>query len=75
MGDALPFRQTDLGYAKEYARFCRFYRLFLVDGLEAWRAALIARGVPDPEVRRRIKAAAEFTRKLAGPAVDSDGAG
>ena len=49
---------------QEYARFCRFNRLFLVDGLEAWRSALAARGLGPREIEEKIAAAAEFVRRM-----------
>ncbi len=69
MGEVVASGHTNRAYAKEYARFCRLTRLFLVDGLEPWRRALIARGVPGPEINRRLAAAAELIRSLAGPAL------
>jgi hypothetical protein len=52
------------GDAKEYMLFCRFHRLFLVDGLEAWRKALMERGLSDSEVSAKVSSAAQFVRRL-----------
>ncbi|HET6487198.1 MAG TPA: hypothetical protein VFH83_12300 [Spirochaetia bacterium] len=50
--------------AKEFARFCRINRVFMVDGLEVWRAALRARELPEDEIDQKIAAAAEFVRRM-----------
>ena len=50
--------------AKEFARFCRINRVFMVEGLEVWRAALRARELPEEEINEKIAAAAEFVRKM-----------
>ncbi|HVO37386.1 MAG TPA: hypothetical protein VMV03_00005, partial [Spirochaetia bacterium] len=52
------------GDAKEYARFCRIHRIFLVDGIGAWRNALKARGLSEAEIRTKVSAAAHFVRLL-----------
>ena len=49
---------------KEFVRFCRINRGFMVDGLEVWRAALQARAVPEDEINEKIAAAAEFVRRM-----------
>ena len=59
---------------KEYQRFCRFRGLFLVDGLDSWRSALKARGVPEEEIRAKIEAAADFVKSLGEPSSDFQGA-
>jgi len=53
--------------AKEYARFCRFHRVFMVDGLESWRQALRKRGLSEPEIGLKISAALHFIRSLGEP--------
>ena len=50
--------------AKEYARFCRLRRLFLVDGLETWRKALQQRKLPQEDIDAKIDAATRFVRGL-----------
>jgi hypothetical protein len=50
--------------AKEYERFCRFRRLFLVDGLEPWRAALKARGLTEGEINAKVSSAADFIKSM-----------
>jgi hypothetical protein len=60
--------------AKEYAKFCRFRRLFLVDGLEAWRLALKARGLSEGEINAKVSAAADFVRRLGEPSSGQKGA-
>ena len=50
--------------AREYMLFCRFRRLFLVDGLEAWRKALQQRRLSDAELSAKVAAAAQFVRRL-----------
>ena len=52
------------GDAKEYARFCRIRRIFLVDGIRAWRDALRARGLSEAEIGTKVSAAAHFIRLL-----------
>jgi hypothetical protein len=59
---------------KEYTRFCRFHGLFLVDGLDAWRAALKSRGLSDFEVGAKVSAARDLVRRLAEPSSDLQGA-
>ena len=53
--------------AKAYAQFCRFRRLFLVDGLEPWRAALKARGLAEEEINAKLSAAADFIKSMEEP--------
>ncbi len=59
---------------KEYTRFCRFRGMFLVDGLEAWRAALKARGLSEDQVGAKVSAAKDLVRRLAEPSSDLKGA-
>ena len=63
-----PASQKD---AKEYARFCRIRRLFLVDGLETWRAALKARGLSGDEIDGKLAAAMHFVLSLGEPSLGS----
>ncbi len=70
MGDASARGLVSRSYAKEYARFCRIYGLFLVNGLEVWRAALEARGIPGNEIKMKISAAAEFVRRMGDPPIE-----
>ncbi|MGA2761984.1 MAG: hypothetical protein ABSG17_01325 [Spirochaetia bacterium] len=65
-----PASQRD---AKEYSRFCRIRRLFLVDGLETWRAALKARGLSPEEINRKISAAMRFVLSLEEPSLGPSG--
>ena len=60
--------------SKEYEKFCRFRRLFLVDGLEAWRTALKARGLSESEINAKVSAAEEFVRRLGEPSSGQRGA-
>ena len=53
--------------AKEYARFCRFRGLFLVDGLEPWRKALKERGLSEDQVGAKVSAAIDFVRRMGEP--------
>ena len=50
--------------AKEYARFCRLRRLFLAEGLHAWRQAMEQRNVPPEEIRAKISEAARYVEML-----------
>ena len=59
--------------AKAYAQFCRFRRLFLVDGLEPWRAALKARGLAEEEINAKVSAAADFIKSMEEPLVAAPG--
>jgi|GEM_PF-6853208 len=65
-----PTFKTD---AKEYARFCRIHGLFMVDGLDAWRTALRARGFSQEEIALKIAGAADFVRRMGEPKSDSEG--
>ena len=60
--------------AKEYTKFCRFRRLFLVDGLDAWRLALKVRGLSEEEVNAKVSEAADFVRRLGEPSSGQKGA-
>lgn len=60
--------------AEEYARFCRIRGLFLVDGLEAWRTALQARGFSEEEIALKTAGAAYFVRRMGDPTADLEGA-
>ncbi|MHB8107932.1 MAG: hypothetical protein ACYDH4_10990, partial [Candidatus Cryosericum sp.] len=60
--------------AKEYARFCRIHGLFMVDGLEAWRTALRARGFSEEEIALKIAGAADFVRRIGDPTTGLAGA-
>ncbi len=53
--------------AKEYARFCRMRGIFLVDGLDLWRAALKAKGFPEDAVVAKVTAAVHFVRSMEDP--------
>jgi len=55
------------GDAKEYSQFCRFRRLFLVDGLEAWRMTLKGRRLSEVEITTKMSAAADLIRRLGEP--------
>jgi len=73
MGNTLnggPAAQKD---AKEYARFCRIQRLFLVDGLELWRTALKARGFSESQIEVKVLAATQFVRNMGEPLSPSTG--
>lgn len=61
--------------AKEYARFCRFRGLFLVNGLEPWRKALKDRGLSEDQIGAKVSAATDFVRRLGEPSSDLQGAG
>jgi hypothetical protein len=56
--------------AKEYARFCRFRGLFLVDGFDAWRKALKQKGLSDGEIGVKVSAAEDMVRRLEEPSPD-----
>jgi hypothetical protein len=66
-----PTFKTD---AKEYARFCRIHGLFMVDGLEAWRKALRARGFSEEEIALKTAGAADFVRRMGDPTSDVESA-
>jgi len=74
MGGASNDRIASRKDAKEYARFCRIYGLFLVDGIEPWRTALKGRGLSEVEIGRKISAAADFIRRLGEPSSEREGA-
>ena len=50
--------------AKEYLMFCRVRGLFLVEGLEHWRAALQAKELPQDVVAAKMTAASRFVRQI-----------
>ena len=50
--------------AREYAQFCRFRGLFLVDGLESWMIALKTRGLPEDRIGEKLSAARAFVRRM-----------
>ncbi len=54
-------------HAKEYQRFCRMRGLFMVDGLQSWRAVLQRRGLSEAEVEQKVSAAAHFVKSMAEP--------
>ncbi|HUI69527.1 MAG TPA: hypothetical protein VL354_03330 [Spirochaetia bacterium] len=59
--------------AKEFAQFCRVRGVFMVDGLEHWRAALKAKGTPDEVVSEKVSAAARFIRNMGDPLSEHGG--
>ncbi len=50
--------------AKEFAQFCRVHEIFMVDGLEVWRAALKAKGTPEGVINEKLSSAARFIRTM-----------
>ena len=69
MGDESVLGPAYRKDAKEYARFCRIRRLFMVDGLEPWRDALRKRGLSEAEIAPKISAAVHFVRTMGEPSL------
>ena len=65
-GDGSAFQRD----AKEYTAFCRFHRLFLVDGIERWRAVLRDRGLSENEIAVKVATAMELLRRLGEHSAD-----